>query len=160
MLLFELPVEAVMSPKKSSKVLQLRWTWDQSLLIWLRRDADKNLIFREHEDFTNREKDISDRNVLKQYMWIIENTPESKHRNKNTLVKRIPMLFMGDAKKTRNSVDGRLRQLFQKLEVIIEKSGDKSKELPPKLTWYDPPSSPRGRRKSRKSEDQKLLDLI
>ena len=149
-----------MAPKKSSKVTQVRWTWDASMLIWIRRDEGKNLLFRHHDDFSNREKDVSDRNILKQYMWIVENTTESKHRNKNTLVKRIPMLFMGDAKKTRNSVDGRLRQLFQKLEAGIKDKGDKSKKLPPKLSWYDPPSSPRGRRKNRKSEIDKLLDLL
>tara|TARA_R110000796_G_scaffold250632_1_gene380057 strand:- start:1583 stop:2065 length:483 start_codon:yes stop_codon:yes gene_type:complete len=141
-----------MTEKK--KMRKDRWTWDDANLVWNRKNG-KVKTPKPASLFTTREKDISDRNLMKQYKWILdqEYAPDSKELSKNTLVKRIPALSKATAKATRNSVDGRLRSIFLKIEKAIQTHPDKKIAMPLKLEWYRPAKSTKASKAKKKMVD-------
>jgi hypothetical protein len=135
---------------KQKKSERVRWTWGAEVLRWYRKPEEghhkDDIIFREKDDFTKREKDTSDYNILKQWKWILKNETSKKGRSKNTIVKRIPALWTSDNVKTKNSLDGRLRALKTLLLQVAEEAGKTEKDLPEDLSWW--------RAKSKKAKSQ------
>ena len=129
-----------MAEKTNQK--NIRWTWNTGELRWERTKNEKAIIKKE-QDFTSREGDTSDRNIMKQYKWILDQgyDLDSPLRTKNTLVKRIPALGKDTALKTRNSVDGRLRSIFKKIEDVIKDNPKANITMPAKLEWFRPSKS-------------------
>mgnify|MGYP005813717071 CR=1 FL=1 len=143
-----------MAPEQDTT--RTRWTWNTIDLQWQRKQ-NKKVLVRSAGDFTSREADISDRNIMKQYKWILDQDygADSHLRSKNTLVKRIPALSKDTARKTRNSVDGRLRSIFKKIATVIASHPDANIEMPEKLDWYRP-----AQKKKSDSRQSKLVNDI
>ena len=124
-------------PKKKSGKSDIRWSWKPDALRWQRQDKKGDWINKPDSAYSNRESDTSQKNILKQWNWVVKTYPaDDEMCCKNTIVKRIPKLAKDTPKSTKASVDGRLRALSKLIEAVQEQKPDAGVEHPPKLSWH------------------------
>jgi hypothetical protein len=135
-----------------------RWTFDYHNLRWYRDDSNNRRIYQ--DSWEGRQADTSTVNIFKQYQWILENCEGDKHLSKNTIVKRIPALWNETTKKTRNSLDGRLRSILGKVRELEKEHKVPAKDRTEDLTWWKPQSEKVLKKKEKKSEEDRLKSLL
>ena len=136
-----------------------RWTFDRTLLQWTRKSNGK-IEYRPKSDFSGRESDTSLINIFRQWKWLLTNKPSTHpDRSKNGIIKRIPALYLFDAKedgvqKTRRHVDGKVRAMWT--YVIEHSEGLDTKALERLKSDHNPkwkdPSKVKSRAAKKKAE--------